>query len=96
MEQLGIKTIISAFSGTNLEIISYYMGEPAAFSYVPTVAASSDKLSMMQKVGNLIGGYIGFYMFNTIAKTEGKYLKAKFGDKYSGHGVGIMPMWSNL
>ena len=90
VEQLGIKTTISAFSGVTLDIISHYIGEPLVYSYVPTISSTTDQMGLLTRFGNVFGGIIGFSMFDYIASSEGEYLKKKYGDSYSGHGVGLL------
>lgn len=79
--------MISAFSGTNLDLISYYIGEPSSISSMAAGKAAGQKPTIGDKIKTIIGYSIGFWMFSTIANTEGKYLKAEYGDRYSSHGV---------
>ena len=79
--------MISAFSGANVDYVSYHMGEPSSASSIQA-AMPPDQQSIDQKIKNVIGVVTLFHMFGSIAKAEGNHLREKYGDQFSGTEVG--------
>lgn len=86
-EELGIETVISAFSSTNLDIISYYIGEPSSISSMAAGRASGQKPTIAERIKAIITYSFRFWMSSSFANKEEKYLEAEYGTRYSGHGV---------
>ena len=89
MEHLGIKTTIGAFSTFNLNTISYNIGEPMAYSYVP-FTTETDKMGIFGKLDNLIGGAMISWVFDLFGTEEGIHLRKKYGVSYSGYEVSFL------